>query len=50
MAHCRHCDADVDAEALVRHETDGLLRVHCPECSGLLGAYRDPAETPEPAG
>jgi hypothetical protein len=46
MAHCRYCDVDVDVEDLVRHETDGFVRVHCPECSGLLGTYRDPSQKP----
>jgi hypothetical protein len=43
MPHCRYCDADVDVDDLVRHEREDLLRVHCPECKGLLGAYRDPS-------
>jgi len=48
MPRCRHCDRDLDVDALVSHETDGLLRVHCPECDGHLGTYRDPAGAPEP--
>jgi hypothetical protein len=30
MVRCKHCEAEADAEELVRHETDGLLRVHSP--------------------
>jgi phage FluMu protein Com len=43
MPQCRYCDADLDADDLVRHERNALLRVHCPECKNLLGAYRDPS-------
>jgi hypothetical protein len=33
----------VDVDDLVRHEREGLLRIHCPDCKGLLGAYHDPS-------
>lgn len=48
MPTCKHCDVDVPVEDLVRHENDGLERVHCPNCERPLGTYRDPAGTPGP--
>ncbi|MFB6164893.1 MAG: hypothetical protein ABEJ31_07025 [Haloarculaceae archaeon] len=40
MPTCTHCGADLDAADLVRHETERLIRVHCPECETPMGAYR----------
>ncbi len=46
MATCRRCGTESDAEALDRHERDGLVRVHCPDCGGPMGSWRDPAVRP----
>ncbi|WP_255192577.1 hypothetical protein [Natronobeatus ordinarius] len=42
MPTCDRCDATLTAEELVRHQSAELLLVHCPECQGLMGTYRDP--------
>ncbi len=42
MPTCDRCGATPTAEELVRHETGDLLVVHCPDCRGLLGTYREP--------
>jgi uncharacterized C2H2 Zn-finger protein len=44
MPGCRHCGTDHDTEALVRHERDGLVLVHCPNCNCVMGSWRDPAK------
>ncbi|HKL28050.1 MAG TPA: hypothetical protein VJ898_02165 [Natrialbaceae archaeon] len=43
MPTCRHCGAEHEAADLVRHERNGLLLVHCPDCNCLMGTYRDPS-------
>ncbi|MFB6137735.1 MAG: hypothetical protein ABEJ42_05265 [Halobacteriaceae archaeon] len=39
MPTCPGCDAERSAADLTRHEDDGMVRVHCPECGRLLGTY-----------
>jgi uncharacterized Zn finger protein len=43
MPTCPHCGTTHETEDLVRHECETLVVVHCPDCSGGLGRYRDPA-------
>jgi len=40
MPTCKHCGREFGPGELVRHETDRLLLVHCPECEMPLGSYR----------
>lgn len=40
MLTCKGCGAEHSVEALVRHEHDRLLVVHCPDCGCVLGRYR----------
>ncbi|MFC7232904.1 zf-TFIIB domain-containing protein [Saliphagus sp. GCM10025308] len=42
MPTCPYCKRTVETSALVRHETGDLLIVHCPDCHGALGTYREP--------
>jgi NAD-dependent SIR2 family protein deacetylase len=46
MPTCRGCGETVDADELERHERDGLVRVHCPDCGFAMGTWRDPAAGP----
>lgn len=39
MPLCDGCDGEFDAEALVRHEHDGFVLVHCPDCGRSMGSY-----------
>ncbi|MFC5972425.1 hypothetical protein ACFPYI_13875 [Halomarina salina] len=43
MPTCPNCGADHETAALCRHEREGLVVVHCPDCNFLLGRYRDPS-------
>ncbi|WP_254536311.1 hypothetical protein [Halomarina litorea] len=43
MPTCPHCETDLDASDLCRHEREGLVTVHCPTCNFVLGYYRDRA-------
>jgi NAD-dependent SIR2 family protein deacetylase len=47
MATCRHCEATHPADELTRHESAGLVLVHCPDCRRLLGRYRRHGDDPE---
>ena len=40
MPTCKHCNCECSPAELVRHETDRILLVHCPECEAPLGSYR----------
>ncbi|MHC3438835.1 hypothetical protein ACYJ1Y_12240 [Natrialbaceae archaeon A-gly3] len=44
MPTCNRCEATPAAEELIRHEEDDCLHVHCPECHGLMGFYREPGQ------
>jgi len=35
MPTCNHCGTEHEAPELVRHEREGLLLVHCPDCNCL---------------
>jgi Zn ribbon nucleic-acid-binding protein len=39
MAHCPGCDTDFEADELTRHEIDGMVHVHCPDCGRKLGDW-----------
>jgi uncharacterized Zn finger protein len=39
MPTCPSCDGEYDAEELKRHERDGMVFVHCPDCGHSMGAY-----------
>ncbi|MFB6120400.1 MAG: hypothetical protein ABEJ68_04710 [Halobacteriaceae archaeon] len=39
MPTCRNCDEQFDAEELERHEREGMVFVHCPDCGRPLGQY-----------
>ncbi|MEF8773874.1 MAG: hypothetical protein V5A37_04055 [Halobacteriales archaeon] len=39
MPTCRNCGADHDVVDLVRHERDGTVVVHCPDCSFPMGRW-----------
>lgn len=41
MPTCTNCGAEREAEELCRHEREGMVLVHCPECNAVLGYYRD---------
>lgn len=43
MPTCKSCGEEHDATDLVRHEGDGVLHVHCPNCECVMGFYRDRA-------
>ena len=43
---CRGCETAFDVEDLDRHERDGLVLVHCPDCGFRMGTWRDPAVRP----
>lgn len=43
MPTCPHCETAHDAEDLHRHEREGMVTVHCPDCTFVLGYYRDRA-------
>ncbi|MFC4246787.1 hypothetical protein ACFOZ7_07210 [Natribaculum luteum] len=47
MPTCKRCGATPATDELVRHESGDLLLVHCPECRGLMGTYREPGHRPE---
>ncbi|WP_435361264.1 hypothetical protein [Haloarchaeobius sp. DFWS5] len=47
MPTCASCESTVSTDDLVRHERDGFLFVHCPECHCCMGHYRDPCVKPE---
>jgi DNA-directed RNA polymerase subunit RPC12/RpoP len=40
MATCRSCGKTFTAAQLVRHETERLVVVHCPDCSRPMGRYK----------
>ncbi|EJN60668.1 hypothetical protein [Halogranum rubrum] len=46
MPRCHRCETDHDATDLVRHDRRGVLLVHCPTCSCLLGQYRRHGDRP----
>lgn len=46
MPTCTRCGADHPTEELVRHEQDGMLFVHCPDCQHPFGVYNRRAERP----
>jgi ribosomal protein S27E len=41
MVTCRGCGGEYEAGDLCRHETEGLVRVHCPDCGRTLGTYNE---------
>jgi hypothetical protein len=43
MPVCPGCETDHDVTELCRHEREGVVIVHCPDCNRPLGRYRDPA-------
>ncbi len=47
MPTCRGCGGEYDAADLVRHERDGVVVVHCPNCQYRMGTWRDPAGHPD---
>jgi hypothetical protein len=40
MPTCRLCGVEHETEDLCRHEQEGVLVVHCPDCHAPLGYYR----------
>ncbi|MFP9191648.1 zf-TFIIB domain-containing protein [Natronosalvus vescus] len=42
MPTCPYCNHAPETESLVRHQRGDLLIVHCPDCHGILGTYREP--------
>jgi hypothetical protein len=46
MPTCPGCDGSFDPGALDRHERDGRVVVHCPDCDAVVGTWRDPASRP----
>ncbi|MFP8955834.1 hypothetical protein ACLI4Y_03835 [Natrialbaceae archaeon A-CW3] len=42
MATCNYCNQSFEAADLIRHESGDLLLVHCPDCHGVVGTYREP--------
>ena len=42
MPTCTRCGATPTVEELLRHESADLVLVHCPECRGVMGSYREP--------
>jgi hypothetical protein len=47
MVTCRNCECEYTADELVRHESERLVLVHCPDCRALLGRYRRHGDAPE---
>ncbi|MGM0590872.1 MAG: hypothetical protein ACQETI_04445 [Halobacteriota archaeon] len=47
MTICPRCGAEHEPEELIRHETERLLLVHCPDCEALLGEYRRHGDDPQ---
>ena len=43
MPTCPNCECDHDVADLCRHEHEGFVIVHCPDCNFVLGRYRDRA-------
>ena len=41
MPRCKGCGNECDVTELVRHENEGTVIVHCPECGQLLGTYNE---------
>ncbi|MFB6218554.1 MAG: hypothetical protein ABEH77_05160 [Halobacteriaceae archaeon] len=41
MATCTNCEGEFEPAELDRHERNGFLRVHCPECGCAMGSYYD---------
>jgi DNA-directed RNA polymerase subunit RPC12/RpoP len=39
MPRCKRCSGEFEAEELKRHEVDGMVHVHCPNCGFNLGDY-----------
>jgi DNA-directed RNA polymerase subunit RPC12/RpoP len=39
MPRCKRCSGEFEAEELKRHEIDGMVHVHCPNCGFNLGDY-----------
>jgi len=39
MPTCPRCRGEYEASALVRHEHEGLVIVHCPDCEFPMGSY-----------
>lgn len=50
MPTCKHCGCEFSPAELVRHETDRLVLVHCPECENPLGSYRRHGQQEPSAG
>lgn len=46
MPTCRGCGEEHETDTLERHERDGLVIVHCPDCAYTMGTWRDPAARP----
>ena len=43
---CQNCHAELVADDLVRHDHDGLLLVHCPNCGFTMGTYNRHSDLP----
>lgn len=41
MPTCQACDGTHEADELVRHEREGVVTVHCPDCHATMGRYRE---------
>jgi len=39
MPTCDNCEATREADELERHEREGMVFVHCPDCGHALGTY-----------
>ena len=39
MPTCKRCGGEFEAGELERHEVDGMVYVHCPDCGFNLGDY-----------
>ena len=41
MTRCKGCGEEFDPEELTRHERDGMVHVHCPNCGRRLGDWNE---------
>lgn len=39
MPTCKRCQNVHEADELVRHDSGGMVYVHCPDCGCIMGTY-----------